>query len=149
MSVEPAMSADPDRPVGHLLDAELLHEPVAAGEPALSEYILEARGVRKRYGRTEVLRGVSLGIHRGDVKAVLGPSGSGKSTLLRCLALLEPLDAGEVLLEGQRIGSREGRRGRLEPLPERGSASPSARGPSRPSCRVASNSASPSRGRWS
>ena len=45
MSVEPAMSADPDRPVGHLLDAELLHEPVAAGEPALSEYILEARGV--------------------------------------------------------------------------------------------------------
>jgi ABC-type polar amino acid transport system ATPase subunit len=106
-------------PVGHLLDAELLHEPVAADEPAVSEYILEAAGVHKRYGRTEVLRGVSLGVHRGDVKAVLGPSGSGKSTMLRCLALLEPLDAGEVRLEGQRIGSRPGRGGRPEPLSER------------------------------
>ena len=108
-----------DLPVGHLLDAELLHEPVAADEPAVSEYILEARGIHKRYGRTEVLRGVSLGVHRGDVKAVLGPSGSGKSTMLRCLALLEPLDAGEVRLEGQRIGSREGRGGRPEPFSER------------------------------
>jgi ABC-type polar amino acid transport system ATPase subunit len=113
------MSAQPELPVGHLLDAELLHEPIAADEPALAEYILEARGAHKRYGRTDVLRGVSLGVHRGDVKAVLGPSGSGKSTLLRCLALLEPLDAGEVRLEGQRIGTREGRGGRLEPLPER------------------------------
>jgi ABC-type polar amino acid transport system ATPase subunit len=116
---ETAMSAEPGPPVGQLLDPALLHEPVAAEEPVLSEYILEARGVQKRYGRTEVLRGVSLGVHRGDVKAVLGPSGSGKSTLLRCLALLEPLDAGEVRLEGQRIGSRDGRRGRPEPLAER------------------------------
>ena len=117
------MSAEPGAghglPVGHLLDAELLHEPVAADEPAVSEYILEAREIHKRYGRTEVLRGVSLGVHRGDVKAVLGPSGSGKSTMLRCLALLEPLDAGEVRLEGQRIGSREGRGGRTEALSER------------------------------
>jgi polar amino acid transport system ATP-binding protein len=113
------MTMQPDPPVGHLLDPALLHEPVAADEPVRSEYILEARGVQKRYGRTEVLRGVTLGVRRGDVKAVLGPSGSGKSTLLRCLALLEPLDAGEVRLEGQRIGSREGRSGRSEPLPER------------------------------
>jgi len=55
-----------------------------------------------------VLRGVSFGVHRGDVKAILGPSGSGKSTLLRCLALLEPLDSGEVRLEGRRLGVREG-----------------------------------------
>ena len=103
-------------PVGQLLDPALLHEPVAAGEPAASEHILEARDIHKRYGRTEVLRGVSLGVQRGDVKAVLGPSGSGKSTLLRCLALLEPLDAGEVRLEGRRIGSREGRGGRTEAL---------------------------------
>jgi ABC-type polar amino acid transport system ATPase subunit len=113
------MSDGPVTPVGHLLDAALLHEPVAADEPATSEYILEARDIHKRYGRTEVLRGVSLGVHRGDVKAVLGPSGSGKSTMLRCLALLEPLDAGEVRLEGQRVGSREGRGGRTESLSER------------------------------
>jgi ABC-type polar amino acid transport system ATPase subunit len=108
-----------DMPVGHLLDAGVLHEPVHAGESSSAEYILEARGIRKRYGATEVLRGVTFGVHRGDVKAVLGPSGSGKSTLLRCLALLEPLEAGEVLLEGQRIGSRPGRGGRPEPLSER------------------------------
>ena len=43
------------------------------------------------------------------MKAILGPSGSGKSTLLRCLALLEPVDAGEVRLEGRRVGSKPGR----------------------------------------
>jgi len=65
-----------------------------------------------------VLRGVTFGVHRGDGKAVLGPSGSGKSTMLRCLALLEPIDAGEVRLEGRRIGVRESG-GRLVSLPER------------------------------
>ena len=79
---------------------------------------LEVRNLHKRYGRNEVLRGVTFGVHRGDVKAVLGPSGSGKSTMLRCLALLEPVDEGEVRLEGRRIGVREAR-GRLVSLPER------------------------------
>jgi polar amino acid transport system ATP-binding protein len=105
--------------IGHLLDAELLHEPVHAGQPSRAEHILEAVGVHKRYGHTEVLRGVTFGVHRGDVKAVLGPSGSGKSTLLRCLALLEPVDVGEVRLEGERVGTRPGRRGHPVPLPER------------------------------
>jgi ABC-type polar amino acid transport system ATPase subunit len=108
-----------DLPVGHLLDARVLHEPVAAEGPSRAEYVLEAREVHKRYGHTEVLRGVSFGVHRGDVKAVLGPSGSGKSTLLRCLAILEPVDAGEVRLEGERVGSRPGRDGRPVSLPER------------------------------
>ncbi|MFN8622474.1 MAG: amino acid ABC transporter ATP-binding protein [Chloroflexota bacterium] len=84
-----------------------------------AEFILEARDVHKRYGQTEVLRGVTFGVHRGDVKAVLGPSGSGKSTLLRCLALLEPVEGGEVRLEGQRIGSRDGKNGKPQALPER------------------------------
>ncbi len=112
-------AAGHDMPVGHLLDADVLHEPVHAEAPSVAEYVLEARDVHKRYGQTEVLRGVTFGVHRGDVKAVLGPSGSGKSTMLRCLALLEPIDAGEVRLEGQRIGSREGRGGRPDALPER------------------------------
>jgi ABC-type polar amino acid transport system ATPase subunit len=105
-------------PIGHLLDADVLGEAAAASKPGTGEYVLEAVGIHKRYGRNEVLRGVSFGVHRGDVKAVLGPSGSGKSTLLRCLALLEPVDAGEVRLEGRRIGVRE-TSGRLAPLPER------------------------------
>jgi polar amino acid transport system ATP-binding protein len=81
-------------------------------------YVVEAREIWKRYGANEVLRGISFGVHRGDVKAILGPSGSGKSTLLRCLGLLEPIDRGEVHLEGARVGVRESR-GRLVPLPER------------------------------
>ena len=82
------------------------HEPVRAAEAADAEPVLEAVDMHKRYGRNEVLRGVTFGVQRGDVKAVLGPSGSGKSTMLRCLALLEPIDAGEVRLEGRAIGVR-------------------------------------------
>jgi polar amino acid transport system ATP-binding protein len=81
--------------------------------------LIEAVDIHKRYGRTEVLRGVSFTVRRGDVRAVLGPSGSGKSTLLRCLALLEPIDGGEVRLEGRRLGVREESRGGTGHLPER------------------------------
>jgi ABC-type polar amino acid transport system ATPase subunit len=104
-------------PVGHLLDEGVLGEPVAASRAASEGYLLEAIDLHRRYGHNEVLRGVSFGVHRGDVKAVLGPSGSGKSTMLRCLALLEPVHQGEVRLEGRRIGVRESR-GRLVPLSE-------------------------------
>ncbi|HEY0443480.1 MAG TPA: amino acid ABC transporter ATP-binding protein, partial [Candidatus Limnocylindrales bacterium] len=79
--------------------------------------LLEAVDIHKRYGHNEVLRGVTFEVKRGDVRAVLGPSGSGKSTLLRCLALLEPVDAGEVRLEGRRLGVRESRGG-VVALPE-------------------------------
>jgi polar amino acid transport system ATP-binding protein len=99
---------------GHILDDDVIAE-LHAG-PAGN--VLEAVDVRRRYGSNEVLRGVSFGIRRGEVKAILGPSGSGKSTLLRCLALLEPLDGGEIRLDGQRVGTREGSDGRLAPLPE-------------------------------
>ena len=88
---------------GHILDEDVIAA-LHAGVPR--EYVLEAVDVRRRYGTNEVLRGVSFGIHRGEVKAILGPSGSGKSTLLRCLALLEPLEAGEIRLDGVRLGVR-------------------------------------------
>ena len=100
---------------GRILDEEAIVD--LATTPA-TEYVIEARDVWKRYGANEVLQGVSLGVHRGDVKAVLGPSGSGKSTLLRCLGLLEPIERGEIRLEGNRMGVRE-TRGRFVTLPER------------------------------
>jgi ABC-type polar amino acid transport system ATPase subunit len=100
---------------GHILDDAVIQE--LAATPA-TEYVIEARDVWKRYGANDVLQGISLGVHRGDVKAILGPSGSGKSTLLRCLGLLEPIDRGEVHLEGKRVGVRD-RGGRVVPLPER------------------------------
>jgi polar amino acid transport system ATP-binding protein len=65
--------------------------------------MLSLRGIRKRFGDLEVLRGVSLDVARGEVVCVLGPSGSGKSTLLRCINLLEPPEEGEIFLEGQDI----------------------------------------------
>jgi polar amino acid transport system ATP-binding protein len=59
--------------------------------------------VQKSYDGLPVLRGVSLEVGRGEVKVIIGPSGSGKSTFLRALALLEPVDAGEVYLEGEQV----------------------------------------------
>jgi polar amino acid transport system ATP-binding protein len=100
---------------GHILDEAEIEE---LASTSADEYVIEARDVWKRYGANEVLQGVSLGVHRGDVKAILGPSGSGKSTFLRCLGLLEPIDRGEVHLDGERVGVREVG-GRLRTLPER------------------------------
>jgi polar amino acid transport system ATP-binding protein len=79
---------------------------------AESTPIVEATGIRKLYGRLEVLRGVSLSVNPGEVKVIVGPSGSGKSTLLRCLALLEPIDAGQIALDGELVawGPEAGRR---------------------------------------
>ncbi|MDB5691831.1 MAG: transporter ATP-binding protein [Alphaproteobacteria bacterium] len=64
---------------------------------------LELSNVRKSYGQTAVLDGVSLNMEPKEFVAFLGPSGSGKSTLLRIIAGLETLDEGEVRLEGRRI----------------------------------------------
>ena len=74
----------------------------------MNEALLRAEGVSKSYDGLDVLRGVTFEVGRGEVKVVIGPSGSGKSTLLRCLALLEPVDAGAVWLDGARLsGVRE------------------------------------------
>jgi polar amino acid transport system ATP-binding protein len=67
----------------------------------MADVVLRADGVQKRYGELEVLKGVSIEVDRGQVKVIIGPSGSGKSTLLRCLAMLEPPDAGDVYLESE------------------------------------------------
>jgi putative ABC transport system ATP-binding protein len=76
--------------------------------------VLSARGVEKRFGATEALRGVDVDVGRGELIAVMGPSGSGKSTLLHCLAGIVPPDAGEIRFDDQRVDVlAEGDRSRL------------------------------------
>jgi polar amino acid transport system ATP-binding protein len=65
--------------------------------------VVRLEGVRKRFGSLEVLRGVDLEVAGGEVVCVIGPSGSGKSTLLRCINLLEPIDEGRIIFEGNEI----------------------------------------------
>jgi polar amino acid transport system ATP-binding protein len=63
-------------------------------------------GVHKSFGRLEVLRGVDLELADHEVVCLIGASGSGKSTLLRCVNLLEPIDAGRIVVEGVDITGR-------------------------------------------
>jgi polar amino acid transport system ATP-binding protein len=65
--------------------------------------VVEVQGVTKAYGDSEVLRGVDLTLNEHEAIALIGASGSGKSTLLRCIDLLEEIDDGDVLLDGQVI----------------------------------------------
>lgn len=65
--------------------------------------VLQLIGVRKRFGDTEVLRGIDLAVDRHEVVALIGSSGSGKSTLLRTVNLLERIDDGQILLGGEDI----------------------------------------------
>jgi len=65
--------------------------------------VLEVRGVTKAYGDAEVLRGIDLAVREHEAVALIGASGSGKSTLLRCIDLLEEIDDGDVLLDGEVI----------------------------------------------
>ena len=80
--------------------------------------VLEALNLHRTYGDTEVLKGVDLSLDRGEVKALLGPSGSGKSTILRLIALLEPADEGEILLNGKQVGVTTNTNGTTRPLRE-------------------------------
>jgi polar amino acid transport system ATP-binding protein len=77
-----------------------------APEPTSAQPMVELRGVHKRFGQHEVLKGIDLKVSRGEVLVIIGPSGGGKSTLLRCVNALEPVSAGEVLLEGESLSRR-------------------------------------------
>lgn len=63
--------------------------------------MLRASNIYKSFGETQVLRGVSMQVSRGEVVAIIGRSGSGKSTLLRCLNHLETIDSGSILIDNQ------------------------------------------------
>lgn len=68
-----------------------------------SEALIEARDIQRRSGSSRLLRDVSLSVTGGDRIALVGPSGSGKTLLLRALAMLDPLDAGEIRYRGERV----------------------------------------------
>jgi polar amino acid transport system ATP-binding protein len=67
--------------------------------------MIRTEELRKSFGALEVLQGINLDVAKGEVICVIGPSGSGKSTLLRCIALLEPLTAGRILMDGEVIAA--------------------------------------------
>jgi polar amino acid transport system ATP-binding protein len=73
----------------------------------MSEPLLQAAGVCKRFGRNEVLRGIDLEVHAGEVAVIIGPSGSGKSTFLRCINHLEKINRGVLRVGGELIGYRQ------------------------------------------
>jgi len=75
---------------------------VAPGHP-----MVEARQVRKSFGRLDVLKGVDLTVNPSEVLCLIGPSGSGKSTFLRCINHLEKIDGGELLIDGELVGYRQ------------------------------------------
>jgi polar amino acid transport system ATP-binding protein len=68
---------------------------------------LEIKGLRKSYGANEVLRGIDLAVEQHEVVCLIGASGCGKSTLLRCVNALEPIDEGQIRLDGD-VVSGEG-----------------------------------------
>lgn len=80
--------------------------------------VIQIRRLRKAYGTHEVLKGIDMDVHRGEVLCLLGPSGSGKSTLLRCINHLEKIDDGIIVAGDHLIGYRESG-GALHELDER------------------------------
>ena len=65
--------------------------------------LLEVKNIKKNFGKTEVLKGVSFSLEKGQVLAIIGSSGSGKTTLLRCLNFLETPDVGEIIVDGKEL----------------------------------------------
>ena len=78
----------------------------ASDSPVSNKTVLRLDDVRKSFGNTQVLRGISFDIHQHEVVALLGPSGSGKSTLMKCVNLLEQVDDGQIWLGNTDITDR-------------------------------------------
>ena len=74
--------------------------------------ILEVRNLHKSFGKTEVLKGISFDLEKGNVLSIIGSSGSGKTTLLRCITFLETADGGEIFVDGAPIFSAKDKKKR-------------------------------------
>lgn len=81
--------------------------------------VLRIKQLRKSFANLEVLKGISLDAHEGDVVSILGASGSGKSTFLRCINLLETPDSGEICVAGEQVAFKRKRNGLLVPSDHR------------------------------
>jgi polar amino acid transport system ATP-binding protein len=75
--------------------------------------VMHAVDVRKRFGRLQVLKGISLDVRTGETVCIIGPSGSGKTTFLRCINHLETIDEGRIEVAGKLVGYREHSNGRM------------------------------------
>ncbi|ASA21860.1 glutamine ABC transporter ATP-binding protein [Paenibacillus donghaensis] len=69
--------------------------------------VIAVKNLYKQFGKLEILKGIDLDVHKGEVVVIIGPSGSGKSTFLRCLNLLEQPTSGEISFEGKSITDRK------------------------------------------
>ena len=74
---------------------------------AMTDLVMRAEEVHKRFGRLEVLKGVSLDVTKKETVCIIGPSGSGKTTFIRCVNHLEKLDGGRITVNGHLIGYRQ------------------------------------------
>ena len=68
------------------------------------EVIIDVKNLHKKYGHTEVIKGVDLTVRKGEVICIIGPSGAGKSTILRCLNGLEQASSGQIVVNGHDLG---------------------------------------------
>lgn len=80
---------------------------------------LDIKELHKTFGQNEVLKGISLAAHKGDVISIIGSSGSGKSTFLRCINLLETPTEGEIWVNGELIQMKKNRQGESLPANEK------------------------------
>ena len=72
-----------------------------------NKVLFSVKGLKKNFGDLEVLKGIDIDIHQGEVLVIVGPSGGGKSTFIRCLNLLETPTDGEIIFEGTKINSKK------------------------------------------
>jgi polar amino acid transport system ATP-binding protein len=73
----------------------------------MTDVVMRAEDVHKRFGRLEVLKGVSLDVSQRETVCIIGPSGSGKTTFIRCINHLEKVDGGRITVNGHLIGYRQ------------------------------------------
>lgn len=109
----PALEGEPD---------PVLSGGVARGRqrrPHSGEQLVHAEGVTKSFHGNEVLKGVDVDVHAGEVVVVIGPSGSGKTTFVRTLNHLEPADGGRIEVNGRLLGRRESASGRIVALSDK------------------------------
>ena len=81
--------------------------------------LVKAVNVMKSFHGNEVLKGIDIDVHRGEVVVLLGPSGSGKTTFLRCINQLESIDGGRIWVDGDLVGYREDGNGNLHHLTDK------------------------------